>query len=405
MFVPALSRWRGELFDALPSSNSISNGNIMKIRGVPLTALPKLLLRSRARFDCIRHVYLSVCDHYEPAFGRPSRAVEEARVERWVTDYPKVAGGLADSDGRCPQHTFFYPIEDAEYDDRHIARLAGLCRAGYGDVEVHLHHQGETSNQLRELIELRVRRLYDEHGLLAKDASGRITYGFIHGNWALDNSRPDGLWCGVNDELTILRETGCYADFTLPAAPSPCQTTTINSIYYAIDDPRRPNSHDRGVPARVGKQPPDDGLLLIQGPLSFDFGNRKWGLLPRVENGELSGRNRAPTMRRFQQWLRAGVCVPGREDWIFIKTYTHGAQEHTMEMFLGEPMRQFHLGLREFAQQRPALKYYYVTARETAALVHQAEAGHSNPAFENSPMPSNPPQTTNQPIQAEFAAK
>ena len=37
-------------------------------------------------------------------------------------------------------------------------------------------------------------------------------FGFIHGNWCLDNSRADGRWCGLNNELILLRELGCYAD-------------------------------------------------------------------------------------------------------------------------------------------------------------------------------------------------
>ena len=43
------------------------------------------------------------------------------------------------------------------------------------------------------------------------------------------------------------RETGCYADFTLPAAPSPAQTRIVNTIYWAKDDPTRPKSHDTGT--------------------------------------------------------------------------------------------------------------------------------------------------------------
>ena len=90
--------------------------------------------------------------------------------------------------------------------------------------------------------------LADRHGLLSRDRrTGELAYGFIHGNWALDNSRPDGRWCGVNNELDVLRETGCYADFTLPSAPSPTQTRKINSLYYAVDDPAAPRSHDTGV--------------------------------------------------------------------------------------------------------------------------------------------------------------
>jgi hypothetical protein len=46
-------------------------------------------------------------------------------------------------------------------------------------------------------------------------------------------------------------------------------------------------------------------------------------------------------------------------------------------MLLGEPMRRFHEDLRHFAGQNPALKYYYVTAREMARRVHQIENGQA----------------------------
>jgi hypothetical protein len=351
----------------------------MTIRGIPWRSAMEMTARRNRPLTGDLHVFLCVCDHFEPAWQRPGRAVEESRVDRWVRDFPRLAGEFADSTGRPPQHTFFYPIEDAEYDDRHVARIAELCRRGFGDVEVHLHHDGETSDQIRELFERRITRLHEEHGLLCRDSSGRITYGFIHGNWALDNSRPDGRWCGLNDEITILRETGCYADFTMPSAPAPCQTTTINSIYYAIDDPSQPKSHDRGIRALVGGEPPGDGLLMIQGPLAWDFGSRKWGLLPRIENGDLTAQ-RPPSLDRFHRWREACVCVEGRPEWLFVKLHTHGAQEANLEMLLGEPMRQFHRDLKGFAAGN-SLKYYYVTAREMAALVHQARSGRTTPCL------------------------
>ena len=52
-------------------------------------------------------------------------------------------------------------------------------------------------------------------------SNGRVVFGFIHGNWALDNSRPDGKYCGLNNEITLLRDLGCYADFTMPSGASP----------------------------------------------------------------------------------------------------------------------------------------------------------------------------------------
>jgi len=349
----------------------------MRIKGITLSAIPRLLAPQRVAFDRPLHVFIAVCDHYEPMHGRPARHVQNARVERWVNGFPMSVAGLSDANGRPPQHTFFYPGD--EYDAEHVDQIADLCRLGFGDVEVHLHHRHDTSQSLRDKLERYRDTLFHRHGLLEKDETGQIAYGFIHGNWALDNSRPDGDWCGVNDEITILRETGCYADFTMPAAPEPCQTKTVNSIYYAIDDPLRPKSHDRGPVARVGVRPPGDGLMMIQGPLGFDWSSRKRGLLPRLENGDLLP-VRPPSLKRFWLWCAAGVRVAGRADWLFIKLHTHGAQEANMEMLLGEPMRRFHEELRQFAAEHSQLKYYYVTAREMASLVHQAEAGHAVPA-------------------------
>src|SRR5262249_33803104 len=153
-----------------------------------------------------------------------------ARVERWVRDYPRRLGRFRDSDGRPPRHTFFYPPE--EYAEEYLDGLAGLCRAGFGEVEVHVHHDRDTEEGLRATLLAYKDLLATRHGLLSRRrATGELVYGFIHGNWALCNSRPDGRWCGVNNELRILRETGCYADFTMPSAPSATQTRKINSLY------------------------------------------------------------------------------------------------------------------------------------------------------------------------------
>ncbi|MEO8164843.1 MAG: hypothetical protein ABI619_05545 [Betaproteobacteria bacterium] len=248
-------------------------------------------------------------------------------------------------------------------------------------MEVHLHHDNDTAENLRATLESFKENLCGRHGLLRKDEQGQIRYAFIHGNWALDNSRPDGRWCGVNNELTVLRETGCYADLTMPSCPSDTQTRTINSIYYAVDDPERPKSHDAGTPAAVGQSPPEDSLLLIQGPLLLDWNRRKWGLLPGIENGDLHG-GFPPSLSRFKLWLQAGVTVVGRPDWVFIKLHTHGAPERNADMLLGEPMRRFHKSLAEFAHAHSGFQYYYVTAYEMANLVHQAEQGQREPDFD-----------------------
>ena len=236
-------------------------------------------------------------------------------------------GRFRDSDGRPPRHTFFYPLET--YRPEHLDALAGLCRAGFGEVEVHLHHDGDTAEHLRATLLDYTRTILERHGLLGRDRlTGRLSFGFVHGNWALDNADPDGRWCGVNNELDVLRETGCYADFTLPSAPSPTQTRKVNSIYYATDDPCRPRSHEIGREVGAGPPPPGD-LMLIQGPLVLAWRRRKWGLFPRVENGCLQA-SQPPAIERLDDWLAARVQVPTRPDWSFVKLHTHGARSSSI---------------------------------------------------------------------------
>jgi hypothetical protein len=319
------------------------------------------------------HLLLCVADHYEPEWGDPPPAVADARVHRWIEHYPRLFGGFCDCDGRPPRHTFFFPMEC--YRPGQVGALAGLCGQGFGEVEVHLHHGGETPERLHRMLAGYKEVLDREHGLLSRQRSTDATvYGFIHGNWALDNSRPDGRMCGVNNELDILRETGCYCDFTMPSAPDePTQVRKLNSIYYAKDDPERPRSHERGVDLGAGP-PPAGSLLLIQGPLVLDWRRRKWGLLPRVENGCIQGTQPARA-ERVDSWLRARVQAPSRPDWFFVKLHTHGAPEHNQKVLLGEPMVQFHRDLARRADEDPSFRYHYVTAREMYNLAKAAEAG------------------------------
>jgi hypothetical protein len=327
------------------------------------------------------HVFIAVCDHYEPDNARPARHVADDRVNRWCNDYPQLFGHFEDSRGQVPQHSFFYP-QDEYFVPGYLDQLKKLCSDGFGDVEIHLHHDNDTEDQLREKLESFRETLNNRHGLLRRDPlTGKLAYGFIHGNWALCNSRPDGRWCGVNDELTILRETGCYADFTMPSAPDGTQTRIINSVYYAASDARRPKSHNRGTEASFGVRSPQNHLLMLQGPLKMDWHARSRGVMPRIENGDLLNR-RPPTWQRFQQWMKCGVHVAGRPDWSFVKLHTHGCKDGNIDTLLGEDTQQFHRDLAQYAKEHPSFRFYYVTAYEMAQMVHQAEAGIARPRFE-----------------------
>ncbi|MGD8564031.1 MAG: hypothetical protein PVG03_15930 [Desulfarculaceae bacterium] len=317
-------------------------------------------------------ICLAVADHFEPFQGGTNLAEALERLLPWEKGLAGLCQGLADSRGRPPQHTFFYPLE--EYHPEVLDRLAALCQQGWGDVEVHLHHQGETSSELEDKLLSFAELLHSRHGLLRKDPqTGRVAYGFIHGNWALDNSLPGGKWCGVNDELRVLSRSGCYADFTLPAAPSPAQTRTINSIYYAEDDPLRPKSHDRGRRAAVGA-PPSGDLLIVQGVLALNWRWRKAGFLPRLENSDI-GAHRPPRLDRVPLWLRFAPWVDGAEQVRFIKLHCHGAPARHHDALLGEQARGLleHL-TAEFGRNR-GFRLHFVTCWEMVQMIHALERG------------------------------
>lgn len=320
------------------------------------------------------HVLFCFVDHFEPQWGKASYEVEVARVSAWRERYAALAARHRDADGKPPVHSFFYPEE--EYRPEHLDQLTALCREGYGEIEVHLHHDHDTPDGLREKITRFVETLRTRHDAISvHPRSGRPIFGFIHGNWALDNSRPDGRWCGVKNEIKVLAELGCYADFTLPSAPSATQTRKINSIYYATGNPQRTKSHDDGVDVEAGRSASGD-LMIVQGPLALDWRRRKWGVLPSIENADVRSAQ-PPSESRVDLWVRQHIHVRGRPDWVFVKVHTHGTQEADIEALTGEPVDRMFSYLESAYNDGANYVLHYVSAREVYNIVKAAEAGHS----------------------------
>ena len=318
------------------------------------------------------HIMFCFVDHFEPRWAQADYETEVRRVNRWFEDYPVLAGKHRDADGCHPKHCFYYPEE--EYRKEHLDKLAMLCREGFGEIEIHLHHDKDTEAGLREKLSRFTANLHKTHDALSVwPESEKLAWGFVHGNWALDNSEPDGSNCGINNELIILNEEGCYADFTLPSAPSATQTAQINSIYYAKDDPQKPKSHNKGQPVSVGGHPSGD-LMIVQGPLMLNWKNRKWGLLPRMENSDIRA-SFPPTPDRLALWVKAGIHVQGRPEWLFIKVHTHGTQDCDMDTLLGEPVDTMFQELEDRYNDGENFVLHYVSTREMYNIIKAAEAG------------------------------
>ena len=344
---------------------------ILRSRNMHLWILDYMRMSRRQVHTGPAHVMFLFVDHFEPMWHGADPETQRARVARWEREYRALASRHRDADGRPPQHTFFYPQE--EYTEEHLDSVASLCRDGFGEIEVHLHHDNDTPENFRTTMTEFCERLHVRHGALPRNPqTGQLMFGFIHGNWCLDNSRPDGRWCGLNNELSLLRELGCYADFTLPSAPSDTQTATINSIYYATDDPGAPKSHDRGVPVVRGRQGQGD-LMIVQGPLALNWKRRR-GPMPKIENADIRASN-PPRQDRVDLWIRTGVHVQGKPDWLFVKIHTHGTQDMDMDTLLGDPMEAMHQYLESRYNDGKHYVLHYVTARETYNIIKAAEAG------------------------------
>ena len=275
-------------------------------------------------------LWLMVADHYEPYWNHASDEIAQGRVAHWLCRWPPIAARHRDSAGCPPRYTFFYPQE--QYTPEVIEPLALMTAQGIADVEVHIHHDGEGQQDFLDRMGGFIEVLASRHGLLHREERG-VVFGFIHGNWALDNSRPDGRYCGLNNEITLLRDLGCYADFTMPAVPEPSQGGPINMIYWATDDPDRPRSYETGRPV-VAKESRGESirgdLLMIPGPLHLNWRDRPI-FKPRIETGELASNDRVRP-ERFTLWMEA---APRIGDDAFLKLYTHGAPERNLNCLLG----------------------------------------------------------------------
>jgi hypothetical protein len=319
------------------------------------------------------HLVLALADHFEPSIvpddgsARAPYAERERRLERWCREYPRLFGNSRDADGRPFIHTYFYPAE--QYDSSLVMRLAEHCHGGWGEIEIHLHHgvgKPDSVESTRRQLTCFRDTLAQEHGCLSYwGGSDQPRYAFVHGNFALANSN-NGHGCGVDSEMQILADTGCYADLTLPTGTfHSAQTGKINSIYECGLPLGERAPHRKGHDLERGRAP-QTLPIIVQGPLMMDFKSAGARRLS-VENSALTGPNPA-TLRRLSNWKKAAISVRGRPDWLFIKLHCHGMDPRHEEAMLGAPMQEFLRELVGGAEERNEI-LHFVSAREMVNMI------------------------------------
>jgi hypothetical protein len=128
-----------------------------------------------------------VANHFEPGWNNRNHRDAVHILRRWCGDLPAL--GVKDADDHPFKHTYFFPAE--QYHPDLLDPLAEHCAAGFGEVEVHLHHGGgwaDTPESLEGTLRDFVARLVG-HGCLSRArGTGQVGYAFVHGDWALANS-------------------------------------------------------------------------------------------------------------------------------------------------------------------------------------------------------------------------
>jgi hypothetical protein len=320
------------------------------------------------------HIMLAFVDHFEPGNRNANPDLQRERVHSWVKRYPELASKHQDSDGIPPQHTFFFPPHYHIHD--HLKKIVGLCSRGFGEVEMHLHHDRmepwpDDAVSLKKKI-LDCIESFSRYGVFCLP-NNRKAYGFIHGDWALCNSLKSGDHCGVNNEIPILKETGCYADFTFPIC-NEAQPKLANTIFYAQDNSTNPKGYNqRPLAVKVGRNPAD-GFMLIQGIIGLRWKSRTHSVLPSIEQSNI-GANDFPFERRIDYWIKKGVHVDGKPNWIFIKIHTHGAREENKNILLGKGCDKMYEYLESKYNDGKTHSLHYVSAREMYNIIKAAEAG------------------------------
>lgn len=335
--------------------------------------------RSAVESSRTQHLIFVVANHFEPAWNAENAPLDWSaqlkKLDRWYEQARAIGEAVRDADGTKFRHTNFYPAE--QYHPRLLECLAEMQAEGLGEVEIHLHHGMDkpdtAANLRRALVEFRDALAFEHQCLSRLDGKGEPKYAFVHGNLALANS-AGGKYCGVDEEMQILQETGCYADMTLPSAPEQTQVPRLNAIYQCGHPLNEAIPHRSGESLRVGEDSPQLPVIFT-GPLVFNWQRRIRGLpVPRLDDGALAA-NQPLDLARLNRWRGANITVEGRPEWVFIKLYCHGFFSFDEDSTIGGRLQKFLEEVIEYGERSGDFKVCFASAREAFNMTMAAVDG------------------------------
>ena len=122
-------------------------------RGLDRWLVPYLIDRARRGSRTVGrsgpvHLLLCIADHFEPRNGECLSCRPRDGLQRWVEDYPRSVrrDSATATAGRPGTRS---STRSSSTSPTTSTPLAGLCRRGFGEVEVHLHHDDDTAENLR----------------------------------------------------------------------------------------------------------------------------------------------------------------------------------------------------------------------------------------------------------------
>jgi len=329
-------------------------------RSVPPRPLPRLPR------GILRHVMFLFVDHWEPGYG----SVALTKANLWYEDYGRMARRHVDADGCHPKHDWFCLY----LEKKPLQIIAKTVFDGLGEMNIHIHHgtvnddNNDNCSEMSGLIDQYLMYLNKVGACLTAEEHPQQTFGFIHGMWALDNSRfvnGHRQYCGCNEELNLLMSKNCYADFTFPAW-GPMQPTVIQSRIFATRDSFQPTSYNIPLNVReitVNFPPARDEFVIFQGP-NCDT---------NIDQDD------APTLSRMNTWVNYNVSISGKSAWVFVKMYSHGSQTLSYPAgysnLIGSTMDKFYSDIERDYNDGVNYKLHYCTAREGYNIAMAAADG------------------------------